>query len=434
MNIFLALPLLLNVPEAPSNAGDEAGALMSFEIRAIDCGGLGWRSRFQPRLSFSGYERGQAAWIAPSGTIDAIVGHFRDDDGSVLVALPELNANEGTATVVDSWTSHHKVIHAERVVAGGVEAAPARPIVAPVEDGTHLEVVGHRDIDGVRLSVEIAESRLTKVHLVETSPELADGPDQAVCGTYTVQVPEVYNAEIHGEWSIPDGSGLILSLGIRSSVEGEAALVRERLILITPRATRVGAMPDVDLALTRASARRTAPRVMPAADGPSSVPATSGEGRPVVALRSIPVAPWFILPLSPTEVRPIRDLPIAEMPKGMVPSRSLPPAVTPEGDTVEPVVDDEAAERTDYQSFVDGRPVPTPQVTTIEPGASAASGAEVDPKIQPASNEATVEAAPAVTRRIAIYFNYATGFSIRIERLEPADLMQAAEGEPETRR
>ena len=434
MNVLLALPLILLAAEAPPIAPEGGGALMTYAIRVVDCGGLGWRSEFQSRLSYSGYERGKAAWIAEDRTIAGLVDFLRADPGSTVIELPDLSAVEGSPAVLDSWTSHHMVIHAEQALEVADADAPSRPIVAPISDGAHIELAARRTGEGVRLGVNVLDSRIAKVHVIETTPAPESCPEGAVCVTYRVQAPEVYSAEVKGEWSIPEGSGLIVSLGIRSDVQGDdAEHVRERLILITPnpdRSPTPEAVADRDPAIARTSLEAVV-QEQGADDG-----APAGDAIEKALTTSAPRSlPWFILPFAPFREGQPEGREIAAMPKAMVPSRSLPSAVTPDGEPIAPIARDDDAEQADYRSFVDGRPVPTPQVTSTAPDASIASKAEVDPDLKTAS--ATGPTAESIS--IAISYNFFTGFGFKLERSRPIEHDQeastiAAGGEPDVRR
>jgi hypothetical protein len=391
MMALLAIPLLL-VPEAPPSAGEVPAGMISFELRLVDCEAIGWREQFQTRLRFGGHRAGCSAWVADESTMAELLHRFTTSGDSKLLTAPKVTAHAGSPAEIGTSTTRHFVVHAEPVEgdAQGVSSPMPRPVVAPVDDGSRIQLVGEPGAEGMRVKLDIKDSRISRVHVIESE---AVEPGSRV----KFQVPEVTFRELGGSWVVPEDHALILSLGVDSSTDDHGtSSVRERLLILSTKVIGPSpALPEVDSRLTKASRVQQPVQILPPPTDELPVPGgLIGPSTPrAMRTGSVPTAlaatPWGLLPILPLEfdantVEPGSPLiarsprvapapiPAPAMPLPTLPSRNLPPAIDTDGQAVDPRTDtDLAAEKTDYAPFVDGKPVASPQVTVPVPHDSA---------------------------------------------------------------
>ncbi|QDV33643.1 hypothetical protein [Tautonia plasticadhaerens] len=391
--LALSLPMLLG-PEAPPAGEAASPGMIRYEIRLVDCEALGWREDFQPRLRFGGHRAGSSAWVADEATLAELADRFSEAEDARVVSAPKVTAFAGNPATIGTCSTRHFVVHAEPGESAGGEPDPTspKPVVAPVDDGSQIHLVGQPGPEGVHLKVDVIDSRIAAVHVVE-SGTAAPG------STVQFQVPEVTRREMGGEWLVPEGHGLVLSMGVESSAVGDGTQsVRERLLLISPEVLgRAPARPEVDPRLTRASSPEvppnpgvpdlvpsppiavgvsgpTTPRIMRAGAVPTALAATPWGLLPIVpieydAATIAPGAPMVVATPAPAPPPAPEAVPAPAMPLPKLPTRTLPPAIDTDGRAVDPRTDrDREAERTEYAPFVDGKPVASPQVTVPVPG------------------------------------------------------------------
>jgi len=426
-------------PGAPNDTPKPS--TIDFEVRIVDCDGLAWRGSILPRLSFQGYQGGSSAWVADAEALDALIETLEARADTKVLGAPRIQAAAGTPATFQSWTSRHVVLHAEAVRMASASAF--RPIVAPVEDGVRLMLRGQPVARGLKLTLEVEDTRIVAVHQVVST--MRTGSDQAPqVSLVDLQVPEIDRREVAGEWLIPEDHGLVMSLGLQSRPNGEndQTNVRDRLLILVPSSSRLPAPGSADLAVRRtgADARRETgakppkpkvpqpnseaePTTMPA-PAPPMPPAAFGPNGPAIpppAPRSTPrgirpegfelkPTPWGLVPVFPAPPLPEaaeRGEDHSSVPRSMVPSRSLPIALLPDGSPAPPSEDDQVVQDA-FESFVEGRAVPTPQMSddaeASEPNArqplkdrlAKASGARQAPRPSPSGStaETAVEAAP----------------------------------------
>jgi hypothetical protein len=432
MMALLAIPLLL-VPEAPPAAGAVPAGMISFELRLVDCEAIGWREQFQPRLRFGGHRAGCSAWVADETTMAELLERFTGSADSRFVAVPRVTANAGSPAEIGTSTTRHFVVHAEPVeeIAQGVASPMPRPVVAPVDDGSRIQLVGEPDSQGIRVKLDIKDSRISRVHVIES--EAGEEGSKV-----KFQVPEVTFREMGGSWVVPDGHGLILSMGVNSSTDDDgASSVRERLLILSTEVIgHSPAKPEVDSKLTKASDVQESAQILPA---PPAVPPAPvgliGPATPrVMRAGSVPTAmaatPWGLLPILPVEfepgaIEPKADriargpIPAPAMPLPTLPSRNLPPAIDTDGRAVDPRTEkDLDAEKTEYAPFVDGKPVASPQVTVPIPDASA-EGIEPEGVVVTGSSPAEPTTSPTKVDskmiRVRLSIGLARGLSVDVD-------------------
>jgi hypothetical protein len=190
-----------------------------------------------------------------------------------------------------------------------------------------------------------------------TDLNIAPVAGRYVCGTWlvsearenTVDLPEIANQEVLGEWLIPNGECLLVSFGPYTVADKDGkAVVRERLAIVEAEETNAVAMNSgFRFNFTPAPPFATVPHPAPAPVAPMPAPAP---------LPGPPVA------IDPSTTAPASNLPRLsnKLPTPAAPSRSMPQGVHADGSkaNLPPLPDDEMDESTESES---GEALPSPQ-------------------------------------------------------------------------
>ncbi|WP_169976613.1 hypothetical protein [Tautonia rosea] len=461
MNVLLALPLLLVGVVNPPASGEIPAGLVSFDVRLVDCDAVGWREEYQTKLQFGGHRAGCSAWVTKLETLSEMSRQFAVSPQAKVVIAPEVVAFLGTPAIIGTSVTRHFVVHAELTESTPAilgEAAGPRPIVVPVDDGAHIRLVGLPRPVGMVLQVEVMDTRIAAVHEVETSASIGEG-DRA---NVRVQIPEVTHREMGGEWLLPSAHGLVLSLGVKSEHTNEGQpQIRERLLLISMEAADPS--PEVHLADPGVRpVKQERISVAPPAPTPAFTQTFQEPHTPPIDAIQVPVqpgqipsalaaTPWGLLPIVPVEfvnpnaVEVLRAGNPEPMPLPTLPSRTLPPAIGTDGRLVDPRTDkDREAERTEFTPYVDGQPVPSPQVTLPPPTLPVDERDTVRTDLKTAKENQQTSQTPSITEpkrdvsavTVRFSLNLARGLTVDVdlEKTPESAHQTANSGEPPVRR
>ena len=101
---------------------------------------------------------------------------------------------------------------------------------------------GHESDKGVLVHATVEDNRLVAVHKLEVPVKPTD-PAAGVM--QEIEIPEVVKSKLEGDWTIPQDSYLIISLGVhRETNDVGSPSVRERLIVLDSHAIELGPSPS----------------------------------------------------------------------------------------------------------------------------------------------------------------------------------------------
>ncbi|MFO0957123.1 MAG: hypothetical protein U0800_06600 [Isosphaeraceae bacterium] len=242
MLAIVALALLGQQAEKAPQA--EGPSLIRYEVRFVDIEGIAWRQSMADRLKTLEAEDGSIAWLADPASILELELKARssdekpttnplhgDDDRKKRPEAPQIVAQPGTKAEIRS----HQVI---RYIAGvtPVEAKEGdetkvigyQPILAKLNDGCAVSLTGMPQGRTLKLRAKVDECRLLGFSVIDVTA------GSELSALY--QVPEMLKGHVEGEWVIPEGQALILSLGPYTVADKDGkATTRERLVAISPK-------------------------------------------------------------------------------------------------------------------------------------------------------------------------------------------------------
>lgn len=342
------------------------GAVVTYQIRFLEMRGLDWRGEVHGELTPVARQGGASIWTAPASLAATL-----EKRAAQTLGTPKVTAQPATDATIRAGTRHAYVADLKRVADGPVGHARAlayQPQLDHVDDMISLTLCGRWVDQGLMTEVAIEETRLAGLETFTIREEVR-GDEASDAGPEVVnaqvQVPQVVEGHVSGEWLIPRDGLLVVSLGAHAKAGDDGkATPHERLALIEPVASPTGAEVSPS-AFARPGA------------GPLPIAVSSlGDGtNPIVVGPPTPAPPrvaCFVA--APTAARgiayatPPAPPAAAALPTPPPPSRVLPTPINDKGEVVplpplpedvEPVVEDDSAEpRPAPQSRLRDRPVP----------------------------------------------------------------------------
>ncbi|MHC5539803.1 hypothetical protein ACYOEI_16410, partial [Singulisphaera rosea] len=250
-----------------------------------------------------------------------------------VVMAPRVTAAPESLAHVSQLVTHKVTAQLTRHADGPVDQAIAvayTPEQEDVRDGCQFTISGRKLDQGVLAKVVVDDTRIAAIHKVMLSESIPAKEKDAEPSKLTPQleIPEVVKSTAQGEWLIPNGGALVISLGAHTVDDGQGkALVRERLMLVEAQSAIRQASFTTDKGTGRAFSYTLPPR--PAAgEGAMAVPSLPSRSLPQARTGDGTLVP---LPPLPDEAVPPSTLPNSSDPCAtpQAPNRLQTPAPTP---------------------------------------------------------------------------------------------------------
>ncbi len=236
-----------------------------YDVRVVTMHGLDWRREFFARLQPVANQHGATVWTTGLDTATTLAG--RDP---AALKVPRVTAASMTPAHVSNRTSR-------KIVNGSIRRADAsidhatRVAYTPqydlIREGFMMTVAGRKLDQGVLACVILDETHIAAIHRLSMSetvksqaccPEGKDGvaltkacADSKETFSAKIEVPEIAQSSVAGEWLIPNGGALVVSLGPHSSVdENGKTEVAERLVLIEAAAKSDAAVVEAEFSFS----------------------------------------------------------------------------------------------------------------------------------------------------------------------------------------
>jgi hypothetical protein len=285
------LALAMVAADGPSGPAVET---TTYQVRVLTMDGLDWRTSSYSRLQSVTHQGTSSIWTADR----TLAASLADRAKGATPCHTIMAIGEAAMTKADSV---NYIAAIDRVADGPINQSSAIAFVPrpeQIEERFALRVAGRKLDQGILTKIAIEETHVDVIHGVPQSetlipvstkgakPAESTASESRTAIAASVQVPEISRASIAGEWLIPNDGVLIISLGVKTAADDQGkAVVRERIAIVEAH-----------------SASRTP-------DGTPRVPMTS----PVAAAS-----------FEPTKLGP-----------PIVPGRSMPQQVDPEGNVLE---------------------------------------------------------------------------------------------------
>ena len=195
--------------------------LISYEVRYMSLDAEPWRDRTKDRIKLVHQEADVCAWIVDDKVLfDELTLAQKTVNTNVLQA-PKAIAPEGVPLTLSNEGKESYVAQVERIESAGNPAY--RPIVKQIDIGVRMELNGTLEARSTKLSVDVHLKSLLAMHTLVRKDQVGE---KAFKVPYQIPTPVERRCQL--KYEIPDGSSLVISLGIherrgRSSDPVEAA-------------------------------------------------------------------------------------------------------------------------------------------------------------------------------------------------------------------
>ncbi len=235
---------------AKPSAGGDSKPTISYEVRWISSpDAQQWRELLQDRMKLVSQEADVCAWIVDDKGIFDLLHLAMGQVWVNVLQAPKLVGGENVTVTLENVGKQSYVARVEKVA--NVDPPAFRPIMRDIETGVRLEMKGTLLDGGTKLAVKLQDTDLLAMHTLRRRDRSGN---KVVTAQY--QVPTPVERRCQTDCEIPEGSSLLISLGMRerrgrSSDTAETAseilelvglaplparsVTCERLVLITPR-------------------------------------------------------------------------------------------------------------------------------------------------------------------------------------------------------
>jgi hypothetical protein len=321
----------------------------TYHVRVLTLDGLDWRTLSYSRLQPVARQGTSMIWTADRALAASLIDRAKGESPShTIMAVGE--------AVLTKTENVNYVAAMDRVADGPVNQSSAIAFVPrpeQVEERFSIKVEGRKLDQGILTRIVLEETHVDVIHGVPQSETLVPPASrsskyqaelnretlnviqaampvipQATSITSSVQIPEVTRASVAGEWLIPNNGVLIVSLGVKTAADDKGmAVVRERVALVEACDTR-------DLGTNGVCKMITGTQVAPFQHTKLSAPVVPGRSMPeaidpngnVVDLPPLPEA------LASTDLDRIKPEPNQPSPQAPVqPTPSADPALARTG-------------------------------------------------------------------------------------------------------
>ena len=208
-----------------------------------DAQGLGWREAVFTRLKPVTRQGAATIWTAPRDVTVQLLEQVRKSPSGGILEFPKVTSLSGEPVHVTNRANLKLVTQAGW---DGADCAPAEAS-EKVRSGCHATMVGRKLDQGILVKLVFEDTEVRAVHRLKLDGHrLEPGCDEvAACGRsgqgdkddsvrkVAIDIPEIGNQEVAGEWLIPHGDALLVSFGVYTVVDAKGkAVVKERLAII----------------------------------------------------------------------------------------------------------------------------------------------------------------------------------------------------------
>lgn len=296
-----------------------------YQVRYLEMTGLDWRAAHHAQMTPVCRQQSATVWTTTRGVTARLA-----ERADRVIAAPRLTASAEARATVDHTTTRHMM--ADFRVVPGVTSAEGvqrtsyvgvKPSIESEKEGYSCQLTGRCLDQGVLARVRIEDQQITAMHPVICKINRTDPSGQENPLATTIYVPEVARAEVAGEWLIPSDGALVVSFGARTSADDQGkAVVHERLAVI--EAWGLGNEPVSEVAPESTSEKAESPSTA-CAPAPASL-----NLKEVHRILTAHIQAAIQTKRAPAPMVPSRSLPMAVSASGEpMPLPPLPPDLTP---------------------------------------------------------------------------------------------------------
>ena len=240
---------------------------ISYEVRIISLYAEPWRDLLKDRIKLVKQEADVCAWIIDDKAFKDLLILAEADPTSNVLRAPKVTAFENSTATIFREEKQHFVAQVEKIVRA--DTAAFQPIVTAIDVGARMELKGAIRQGVTELTVDLRDRELVAMHTLHRKDLVGD---KLVAAEY--QVPSTIYRQCQLACDIPDGSELVISMGLRQRRPGSsnAASGILKFVGLAPVSASTAAFEQLFIIKPRHIVLEAEER--PTADGTRRVPAT----------------------------------------------------------------------------------------------------------------------------------------------------------------
>jgi hypothetical protein len=181
---------------------------ISYEVRIISLDAEPWRDLLKDRIKLVKQEADVCAWIIDDKAFRDLLTLAQADTRSNVLQAPKVTAFENSTATIFREEKQHFVAQVEKIVRADNTAF--QPIVTAIDVGARVELNGTILPGLTKLTVDVRDRQLVAMHTLHRKDRVGD---KVLAAEY--QVPSTIYRQCRVECDIPDGSELVISMGLR---------------------------------------------------------------------------------------------------------------------------------------------------------------------------------------------------------------------------
>jgi hypothetical protein len=210
-----------------------------YEVQVVTTPAADWREAFYRHCKRVGREGRSTVWTIDEKTVDDLLTRQAGTRSTHVLMAPKVTAFADGQATVDTRRRRTFIVDVDRVADGPVDHAGAmafQPSAEQVAEGVTVSVKGRRVADGVRAHVKVDSTWVGHVAKALTTETIENKPFGKSSISTPIEMPQVVEAKVDGDYEIPAGRQMLASLGTATTVDDRGKpVVMERLLLIAAR-------------------------------------------------------------------------------------------------------------------------------------------------------------------------------------------------------
>jgi beta-lactamase regulating signal transducer with metallopeptidase domain len=186
----------------------ESERQISYEVRIITLAAEPWRDLLKDRIKVVKQDADTCAWIIDDEALKDLLNLAQADTRSSVMRAPKVTTFENSSATIFREEKQHFVAQLEKIVRS--DGAAFQPIVTAIEVGARMELIGAIQPGLTKLTVDLRDRQLVAMHTLHRKDRVGD---KILAAEY--QVPSTIYRQCRVACDMPDGSELLISMGLR---------------------------------------------------------------------------------------------------------------------------------------------------------------------------------------------------------------------------
>jgi hypothetical protein len=180
---------------------------MVTETKFIEVNGLDWRTELAGKLKLIRSQNGTSVWLIRKSDCVSLFKHT-----SNVVTAPKVTVFESNEATISNKTTR-LYVKSVQWIEDGRGGFAGKPEVGQIGDGHTLKIQGRKLDQGVLAKVDLDSTRIMSIGNFPVSRAYTDDKGKPAELAAITQQPDLLSAKAVGEWLVPEGHVLLISMG-----------------------------------------------------------------------------------------------------------------------------------------------------------------------------------------------------------------------------